>query len=572
MSLSGATPIDTPSGESPPKSPRPARESDGPAVREQATTKMQEYKTDYKRALRWCGIAALAGLIAQHVMIAMSLGEEWMPRANLAVGAVLLGFAYFAARRNPRRMGDLLVSNPLIVSVLSLVTFGTILGTLIPQRIRPSQFENLYGSATTVMRGLFLEDLFHSLWFSGLVLLACTALVTIAIRRWPWTFPKIGYVAAHLGPVVILAGAVVGQMAGIKGRVDLEVGSAATEMRTSDWRTGRVDRIPLPFAVRLDDFRLESHDPVYRVFVFEHTGDDDDSRSFKPVLSIDPGEEKGKSVQIDGRFALRVDEYGTASGGGSGAEEHVLQLGDAAVPIEPNRTYENLAGRYVKVGEYYPHFTYDLENKRAGNVSDRPVNPAIHVEVRKGGPDGEVEYTGWLFANMPGFSMSGHSGDETDKTKMPIYKHAGGGGPAAAGPTVKVAVLDGANQVDTRELLTQNGRHFLPFADGRYVAVFRIRDTDAKNYYSKLAILKDQQVVSQREIFVNDPMYFGGYAFYQANFDPQNLRYSGIDVVKDPGLWFVYGGLVLMLLGVLHIFYLRTLGKVKTQKTQEAGA
>lgn len=536
-------------------SPQPADPAEVTS-RDANPPKTQSWKSQYARALRWCGAAALIGWGSQHMLDAAGVAPTTIPKLVLAVGVGLAVFAFVAVRKNPRRIGDLLVSNPLIVSVLSLITLATIAGTLIPQRINPAAFDKAYGSAAGFMRALFLDDLFHSLWLYGLVALTATALMAIAVKRWPWTFPKWGYVAAHLGPVVILLGALFGQIGGAKGRVDLEVGRSADQMVTHDWRTGESQQVALPFALRLDDFHIESHDPVYRVFVFKHTGAKDDNASFEPVLSVAPGEQQGQRVKVDGRFAVRVDAYAPATEGDA-APRHTLQLGDEQVAVEPGRSYD-VAGRHIKVGQFFPHFTYDISTKRAGNLSDRPVNPALQIQVRKGGADGEVEYQGWLFANMPGFSMAGHQ-DGTRNEAIPVYRHTGGS--HASAPTVKLAVLEGEQQVDARELSTINGRHTLAFGDGKYVAVFRNRDSEAKNYYSKLSVIEGGVPVETRQIFVNEPFHYDGYAFYQANFDPRNLRYSGIEVVKDPGLWLVYAGLVLMLVGVLHIFYLRTLGR-----------
>lgn len=532
--------------------PRIAEESSPPEERVDRPSS-RSWKPEYIRALRWCGTAALIGWGTEHMLLAAGVDPSWFPKLLLAVGVGLAVFAFVAVRKY-RHLANLLVSNPFIVSVLSLITFATILGTLIPQRIDPVKFDHAYGSAAGFMRALHLDDIFHSLWLSGLIALAATSLMAIAMRRWPWTFPKWGYVAAHFGPVAILLGAVIGQIGGVKGRVDLEVGRSANEMLTQDWRTGEVHRAALPFAIRLDDFHIESHDPVYRIFVFRHQGTSDENASFEPVLSISPTDEQGKRVVVDKHVSLQVESY--AEGAEPTEQRHMLQVAGLQLPVQPGMTYQ-LGERQVRVGAYYPHFTYDIGTKKAGNVSDQPVNPALQVEIRKGGATGEVEYAGWLFANMPGFSMTAHQegGAEQD---APVYRLEGGG---ASGPAVKLAVYEGGEKVDSRDLLTQNGRHTLGFGDGKYVAVFRNRDTEAKNYFSKLSVMKEGEAVTSRQIFVNDPFTHGGYTFYQANFDPGNLRYSGIDVVRDPGLWFVYAGLVLMLFGVLHIFYLRTLGR-----------
>ncbi len=514
---------------------------------------MKDQKQAYKRAALWCGTVMLAGLASQHVVAASGAATATIPRLLALAAAAAFVLAIVASPRK-HKTGDLLVSAPFVVTVLGLITLATIAGTLVLQRLQPAKFTALYGSAASAMRVLFLEDLFHSLWFSGLVLLTCLSLGVIALRRWPWRWGKLGYVCAHLGVVIIAAGALLGQLGGHKGRIDTEVGQVTNRMRSVDWRTGEATVAELPFAVRLDDFRIESHDPVFRVYVFQRTGEGDHSGAFKPVLALAPDTQKGKRVAVSEGHAIRIDDYAT---GDDKAQKtrHVVEIGGVAHEVEPGRAYPKVAGKHVTVGRFFPHFSYDIQNKQARNVSAEPINPALEVTVRDGDLTGAVLYQGWLFAKMPGFDMS-HGAERSGPP--PNYRFDGAG---ASGPRVSLTILAGEKEVTKGSLTLLKGQHFVNFADGRYVVVFRQRDTEAKNYYSTLSILKDGKVAETRQIFVNEPFSFGGYTFYQANFDPRNLRYSGIDVVRDPGLWLVIFGLVTMLFGVFQIFYFRTLGR-----------
>ncbi len=513
---------------------------------------MRDQEQAYQRSALWCGTVMLAGLVSQHVLGASEAAASNIPRLMALAGAVAFVFAIVASPRK-HKTGDLLVSAPFVVTVLGLITLATIVGTLVLQRTPPAQFTALYGSAASAMRSLFLDDLFHSLWFSGLVLLMCLSLLVIAIRRWPWTWNKLGYVCAHLSVVVIVFGALVGQLGGQKGRIDAEVGQVTNRMRTFDWRTGQAKMVELPFSVRLDDFRIESHEPVYRVYVFQRTGEGDHSGAFEPVLSVAPDSQLGQRVTIAEGHAIRIDDYAVGDDKPKKAR-HIVEIDGVSQEVEPGRVYPDVAGKHVTVGEFFPHFSYDIQQKQARNVSPEPVNPALQVEVRNGDAAGAILYRGWLFAHMPGFDMS-HG--EQPSGPPPNYRLEGGG---ATGPKVSLTILAGEREVTKGALTLLQGQHFVNFADGRYVAVFRQRDTEAKNYYSTLSVLKDGQVAETRQIFVNEPFSFGGYTFYQANFDPKNLRYSGIDVVRDPGLWLVILGLVTMLFGVLQIFYLRAVG------------
>lgn len=507
----------------------------------------------YGRAGRWCGAVVAVGLVAQHLI--GSVTTEPTVSARVLLGAAVAGvfFAFVAARSNPRRSGDLLVSTPFITTVLGLLTGATIAGTLVVQRVAAAQFDAKYGAAAGLMRWVFLDDLFHSLWFSGLIWLTCLSLVVIAIRRWPWTWSKAGYVVTHLGVVVIALGALVGQLGGVKGRIDTEVGRVTSHMRTHDWRSGRVEGLELPFTVRLDDFRIEAHDPVYRIYVFERKAPGEHSDAFEPVLAIAPDEQQGEPVVVDRGVSLRVDGY-VGEGAAAASAQHILKINGSTLVVEPHQAYADVAGRYIRVGEFYPHFNFDLASKQARNLSPQPVNPALYVEIRQGSPDGAVEHQGWLFAHASSFDAAHGRAEHTDR---PVYHFAG----AAAGPGVELAVLEGGREVAKGKLTLEQRHNALRFQDGRFVAVFRQRDREAKNYHSTLSILDGDHVLATKQIKVNEPLFYGGYAFYQANFDPKNLRYSGIEVVRDPGLWLVFVGLVAVLLGVVQIFYFRALGK-----------
>ena len=39
-------------------------------------------------------------------------------------------------------------------------------------------------------------------------------------------------------------------------------------------------------------------------------------------------------------------------------------------------------------------------------------------------------------------------------------------------------------------------------------------------------------------------------SIYQSDYDPRDLTLSGFQIVRDPGLWLAYGGLLVSLLGV----------------------
>lgn len=81
-----------------------------------------------------------------------------------------------------------------------------------------------------------------------------------------------------------------------------------------------------------------------------------------------------------------------------------------------------------------------------------------------------------------------------------------------------------------------------------------------KEYRSTLVLEKDGQTLAHKTIRVNDPLYYGGYHFYQSTFGrDEGGIYSGILVVSDGGVWCVFVGYGLMTAGLFGQFWLRPL-------------
>jgi len=155
-------------------------------------------------------------------------------------------------------------------------------------------------------------------------------------------------------------------------------------------------------------------------------------------------------------------------------------------------------GKVKIVGEYR-NFKMSLDDgKRVAYDDPSPgFNPALEVEITS--PDGNVS-TQYIFPHMPEF---GHA---QGKLKI-TYK----------GPIPRM-----------------------------------VRD-----YISKLEVVKDGQVVAEKDIEVNHPLYFGGYHFYQSDYDHVAHQYTDLSVYSDTGLRLVFIGYWALCIGVLWHFWLR---------------
>ncbi len=123
-------------------------------------------------------------------------------------------------------------------------------------------------------------------------------------------------------------------------------------------------------------------------------------------------------------------------------------------------------------------------------------------------------------------------------------------------------------QVETQYVFERFEPHFTP--DMPFVTVF-LPPQMPKEYRSTLILQKDGQTLAQKTIRVNDPLYYGGYHFYQSTFGKdQNGAYSGILVVSDSGVWCVFAGYTLMTAGLLGQFWLRPLLRRRERQAVDA--
>lgn len=160
----------------------------------------------------------------------------------------------------------------------------------------------------------------------------------------------------------------------------------------------------------------------------------------------------------------------------------------------------------ITVLRFVPDFVIDMSTKEVTTRSNEPRNPAVLVAVA--GPN--YSNHRWLFAKFPDFVM-----------------HTKDGQPTGESPLQMLYVNYGASEKP--KTITGPIKSFKSFlsVDGKTATVE-----------------------------VNRPFRHGGYTFYQSGYNPEDLSYTSLQVVKDPGVPVVYAGFGLMIVGLLIVFYL----------------
>lgn len=75
-----------------------------------------------------------------------------------------------------------------------------------------------------------------------------------------------------------------------------------------------------------------------------------------------------------------------------------------------------------------------------------------------------------------------------------------------------------------------------------------------RKYKAKVNLTKDNHLLREDIIEVNRPLTYQGFSFYQSGYDENTPDLTLLQVVRDPGLGFVYSGYGILLLGLLASF------------------
>lgn len=328
----------------------------------------------------------------------------------------------------------------LAVGLLAVLAVACLVGTLVPQE-RANAL--VYGAP----------------WFLALLAALAVNLICCTVsRRRSWG-KRPGSVVMHASILLIVAGALVDGIWGVRGNMNLVIGQSGTDFVVNDGtRT-------LPFTVRLVDFVVERYAPKVVLAVFKPNTEE----PFAVLSAVVPkgvlqlGKDAGdvqvlqlrENVEPKPRVAP-VAEGGslaielTLPVGGKATQDEVLVAGRSETVTSADkkvqvilRTFHGAAernsellklqppgagvgvirvgqkesatsvdavvgkeqalsdGTTLKVLQYLPHFVFDNQKGEARSASEEPVNPALQVELTAPGKAGAKS---WLFAKFPDFN------------------------------------------------------------------------------------------------------------------------------------------------------------------------
>ena len=133
-------------------------------------------------------------------------------------------------------------------------------------------------------------------------------------------------------------------------------------------------------------------------------------------------------------------------------------------------------------------------------------------------------------------------------------------------PALEIQINSPDGQATTRYVFERFPGHMHP-DDELLLSYQRV----ISEYISELRVIRDGKVVTEKDIQVNYPLRYGGYHFYQQDYDHQAGRYTVLEVTSDSGLISVYAGYLMLCIGLCWHFWINKLSD-KNKRTVNAGA
>lgn len=412
------------------------------------------------------------------------------------------------------------------------------------------------------------QVVYRSVWMYLVLSLLSINLIAVMVDRWPWKVKHVGFVLAHIGIIVLLIGGLITQYYGVDGSMYFEIGTH------SRW-------------VTIADKELS----VYSTF---------DGNRFTDLLHRDvnflkyPAKENRITIPVmDGNIEV-VDSLNFAQFSERiVASENPLDGGGIRFQLHNNRVNElqwlvqSREGK-IAVSEFGPLRLVlgSIQSVAPGSnvlaleaTSEKDLKYAVYkkedekpvkVGTTKEGDELDLPWMGLKFKVLR-FLNKAHREWEVKEMPKPS---------AMTTSAILVSYKDQKHWVQLNDIVrffTPAGAYIVKYGQKRVDIgeEFLLKKFSVGRYQGTRRAMSYESVVDvpqlgERLISMNEPLKFNGYTFYQSSFqeNPQTGEPTAsiLSVNKDPGRAIKYIGSLIIVLGIIHLFWFKQRQK-KTAKS-----
>jgi ABC-type transport system involved in cytochrome c biogenesis permease subunit len=448
-----------------------------------------------------------------------------------------------------RRLIDGLASLRLAVVLMSVLAGVCTAATV---------YESRYGTPAAQ------REFYGTQWFAGLLAVLGVNVLLSMLRRWPWKTHQAGFVMAHVGILLVLAGSLVSIRFGIDGSLSLAEGDTGAEVALPQ----RSVRISLPDGAR-------------HVVPVTHAGEfwGEERHPLGPDVTL---------VLTRHQPHVAYHEHLEEAPGGVPAIDYHFE-GAGLEPVAGQLVADDPAQGRADFGPVAIVFLLATPEHPADTLLQPPTDQPHAIFVADGG---HIRYalssrkgavaTGEV---VPGQAIATPWMDlklvvDTVRPSVKRDRHiTASRAPAAESqrrPAVEVR-LEQAGQAgeptwvawgEVNDVVVGGRPARVSFGDASVTLPFRVEllkfksekypgSAMAATYESRVRIDDPEQGSFERVISMNNPLHHRGYTLFQSSFAEGERMVSVFSVSRAPGLPVVYLGTCLLVLGVAWMFYVK---------------
>ncbi len=410
-----------------------------------------------------------------------------------------------------KKLKDFLTSLKLTIFLMIILALTSIVGTIIPQNALPDQYLRYYSLTTyQTLKALGFLDVYHSWWFILLLSFLCLNLLVCSLK----SFPRIWKIITQPNPIL---------------------------------NEEQIKALPYLITIK-KDFSLDEIKERIIEILKKHFGP---PRETFLNGTFHLFAEKSRFSRL-GVFITHASVIIILAGGliGSifGFEGNVNIVEGQSIDriLIPGSHLVKELGFEVRCDEfevtYYPNGIPKEYQSTLTILEDGKKVLTKTIEVNH-----PLKYKGYVFYQ----SSYGTAPDQGGELILEVKKR----GSKDPGRQFKVEVGD-SFLLPEAGLLVKVNRFFTDFImdeKGRAAN----RSLALKNPAAELLILKDGKIHNRIWVFQRYPHFHGSkeldYQFFIQGF--KGKEYTGLQVTKDPGVWLVWTGCILMIIGILFTFF-----------------
>ena len=406
---------------------------------------------------------------------------------------------------------DIFQSLKLTISLFVILSVTSIIGTVIPQNASPAEYLKFYKESTyKILEGLGFLDMYHTWWFIALLILLCLNLLACSLKNFPRTWKAITRINPVLEDNQVRTLPFV-ESARMKSSLDNGRDSVSQALK-KNFRSPKetvIDGTHHFFAEKAKYSRLGVYVTHVSIFLILGGGLIGVLFGFRGHVTIFEGNtiEKvmvsKKTATYELGFEVRCDDF--------------------EVTFYPSGAPQDYKSILTVVEDGKEVLTKTIE-----------VNHPLH-------------YKGIVFYQSSYGTVYDQGGEMTLLAKKKDSTDAGKEYRVEVGKSFTLP--DGGPQVTVNRVVPD-------FALGQNNMVFS-RSDQPNNPAAELLLSEGNAPPKRLWVFRNFPDFHGSkelaYQFMFRGF--KGTEFTGLQVTKDPGVWVVWTGCTLMVLGILFTFF-----------------